>query len=150
MRLSARERQLLQVLAALLVIWLAIQIASWLWIAVAAVADVVLVFIVAWAFAYLIAPLVRWLDARTPLNRAGAVSLIYVVLAFLIAGILATVVPGLAAQLATLADRGPEYGQRAAALVTDAQATLKRAGIPGDLEQLYGSLPERIGVLASS
>ena len=59
MRVSDWDRQLLRVVGVLLATFLAIQIFILLWQAVGTVADVLLVFIAAWAIAYLLAPLVR-------------------------------------------------------------------------------------------
>ena len=73
MTLSKRERRLLVALVVLAIVFLALQIAATVWVAVARIADVVLIFIAAWAFSYMLAPLVDRIDRRTPLNRTGAV-----------------------------------------------------------------------------
>ncbi|MBM4420659.1 MAG: AI-2E family transporter [Chloroflexi bacterium] len=147
MSVTARERLVLRIFAVLAAAWLAIQIATWIWAGVTHFAEVILVFVVAWSLAYLLAPLVARLESRG-LGRVGAVGVVYVALAILVAAALAVVVPGLAAQLAGLAERAPEYGDRAGALVRDIQAALSRSGIPVNLEQAYGTLPTRLGELA--
>lgn len=150
MTLSRQERRLLAAVAGLAGVWLAIQIAAELWRAVAVVADVILVFLVAWVVAYLLGPLVTRIERHTPLNRAGSVILVYVGIAIVLGGILATAVPGLASQLTALAQRGPEYGDRAARIVIDLQAGLNQAGVPVNLDRLYGSIPGRLGELAAA
>jgi predicted PurR-regulated permease PerM len=145
-----RERHLLSLVGVLAGTWLAIQIVGELWRAFAVISDVVLIFIVAWAVAFLLGPLVGRLDRLTRLNRVGGVGVVYLGIAVLLTTILAVIIPGLAAQLMILGQRGPEYGDRAARMVTDMQAVLTHAGLQVDLTQLYGALPARLGELAAS
>lgn len=150
MKLSARERGLATLLAVLAAIWLGLQLAAWLWLAVARVADVVLVFIAAWALAYLLGPLIQRIERRTRLGHAGSVGVIYLGLFVILGGVVALLVPRLAEQLAALAANGPQYGAKAAAVVTDFQRDLTRNGVPFDILSFYGVLPARFGDLASS
>ncbi|MGH2500380.1 MAG: AI-2E family transporter, partial [Candidatus Limnocylindria bacterium] len=145
MNLGVRERRLMVALAVLLAIFLAFQIVAALSQAVLLVADVLVVFIVAWALSYLLAPLVERIDRRSPLDRTGAVIVVYLGIFVVLAAILALAVPSIAGQLATIAERGPEYGERARAAVIELQRALDRAGVQVDLAQLYGALPTRIG-----
>jgi predicted PurR-regulated permease PerM len=143
-QLSARERQLLIILVALLIVLAAIQIVTWLWLALLAVADVVLIFVAAWVLSYLLAPLVDRIDQRTPLNRTLSVVLVYFVIAIVLAGVLALGVPGLVAQLNDLVTRAPEYGDRAAQIVVGIQDRLERTGVPIKVTELYGAVPSRL------
>ncbi|MEK7284399.1 MAG: AI-2E family transporter [Chloroflexota bacterium] len=145
MELTRRERSILTWLGILLVAFLAIQVAMLVLGALAHVVDVILIFLVAWALAYMMVPLVDLIDRRTPLDRWGAVLVVYLAVALLLAATLALVVPVLASQLVTLVDRAPEYGDRAARVVVDWQAQLDRAGFRIDVAGLYGTLPERVG-----
>lgn len=104
-----RERRLLVLVGVLASIWLAIQIVGELWRAFAVIADVALIFIVAWALAYLLGPLVERIDRRTRLSRAGAVGVLYLGIAILLTTILAIVIPGMAA--ATLAPLGVPFAE---------------------------------------
>ena len=149
-RLSAREHQLLQVLVVLAILYLAIQVFAFGWIAVAQVADVILIFVAAWALAYLLSPLVNRIDARTPLNRTLSVVVVYIAIALVLTLIGLLVVPPLVAQLNDLVTRGPEYGERASQLAASIQATLERIGIRVDLATFYGTLPQRFGDLAAA
>src|SRR2546427_1533236 len=147
---SSRERQLLSTLVILLIIVAAFQIVATLWLAVLQVADVVLIFIAAWALSYLLSPLVNRIDERTPLNRALSVVLVYLGIAIVLAGVLALVVPGLVAQLNDLVTRAPEYGDRAAREAAGLQVQLERAGVPVKVTELYGAVPSRLSEAAGA
>jgi predicted PurR-regulated permease PerM len=116
----------------------------------ARVADVALVFIFAWALAYLLAPPVAWLDDRTRLNRVGAVFVVYVALVIGLVAALAIAVPAIAAQLASLAQSAPAFGDALAERVRALQADLELRGVQVDLEALYGALPERLAAAAAA
>src|SRR5438132_9449887 len=147
---SSRERQLLSTLVILLIIVAAFQIVATLWLAVLQVADVVLIFIAAWALSYLLSPLVNRIDERTPLNRALSVVLVYLGIAIVLAGVLALVVPGLVAQLNDLVTRAPESGDRAAREAAGLQVQLERAGVPVKVTELYGAVPSRLSEVAGA
>ncbi len=148
--LSAREHQLLQALVVLAIVYLAFQVFALGWVAVAQVADVVIIFVAAWALAYLLSPLVNSIDADTPLNRTSAVVVVYIAIALMLVLIGLLVIPPLVAQLNDLVTRGPEYGERATQLAAGIQTTLERIGIRVDLTEFYGTLPRRLGDLASA
>jgi predicted PurR-regulated permease PerM len=148
--LSAREHQLLQVLVSLAIIYLALQVFVLGWVAVAQVADVIIIFVVAWALAYLLSPLVNRIDHETPLNRTLSVVVVYIAIAMVLVLIGLLAIPPLVAQLNDLVTRGPEYGERAAQLAADIQSTLERFGIRVDLTEFYGTLPRRLGDLAAA
>ena len=149
-KLSDRERQLLQVLVVLAILYLGLQVFALGWVAVAQVADVIIIFIAAWALAYLLSPLVSRIDARTPLDRTYSVVVVYIAmgLVLVLVGLLA--IPPLVAQLNDLVTRGPEYGERATQLAAGIQSSLERLGIRVDLTEFYGTLPRRFGDLASA
>lgn len=150
MSLSAKEHQLLQVLVVLAIVYLAFQVFALGWVAVGQVADVVIIFVAAWALAYLLSPLVNSIDADTPLNRTFAVVVVYIAIALMLVLIGLLVIPPLVAQLNDLVTRGPEYGERATQLAAGIQTTLERIGIRVDLTEFYGTLPRRLGDLASA
>ncbi|HZP94732.1 MAG TPA: AI-2E family transporter [Candidatus Limnocylindria bacterium] len=150
MHLTESDRQLLRVVAVLFAAFLAIQVFALVWQAVGAVADVLLVFIAAWAVSYLLAPLVRRIDDRTPLDRTLSVVAVYIVIAVLLAAAGALVVPPLSQQLSDMIARAPEYGDRAGQAVINAQNTLASAGVKVDLADLYGTLPQRVGAIAGA
>ncbi len=148
--LSAREHRLLQALVVLAILYLAFQVFALGWVAVAQVADVIIIFVAAWALAYLLSPLVNRIDTGTPLNRTLAVVVVYIAIALVLVLIGLLVVPPLVAQLNDLVTRGPEYGERASQLAASLQTTLERVGIRVDLTEFYGTLPRRLGDLAAA
>jgi predicted PurR-regulated permease PerM len=134
----------------LAILFLAIQVFALGWVAVAQVADVIIIFVAAWALAYLLAPLVNRIDTQTPLNRTLSVVVVYIAIALVLVVIGLLVVPPLVAQLNDLVTRGPEYGERASQLAASIQAALERVGIRVDLAEFYGTLPRRLGDLAAA
>jgi predicted PurR-regulated permease PerM len=150
MDLSARDRALVTATLVLLLAYLGLQVAGEIVGVVARVADVLLIFLVAWAFAYLLLPLVDLLDRRTPLGRLGAVALVYIAIALVLGVVLVVGVPALAGQLAALTERGPEFGDKAAAIVVDLQRRLEAAGVRADIAALYGAVPARVADLTAA
>lgn len=150
MTLSPRERQFLSALVVLAIAFLAIEIFQRLYEAFIRVADVFVIFLVAWAVAYLLAPLVEALDRRTRLDRLGAVLVVYAALALVITGLLALVIPPLATQLGAIQERAPALADNARALAADLQRALAGFGLHVDLAQSIGSLPQRIADTAGS
>ncbi|MDQ6858723.1 MAG: AI-2E family transporter [Chloroflexota bacterium] len=150
MKLSARERQLLTILVVLLIVFVALQVFAILWQALGTIADVLVIFGGAWAFSYVLAPLVDRLDRRTRLNRLGAVLVVYAAIFILLAAAGAFAVPRLAEQLAALAARGPELGANADQAARDFQGTLDRLGLPVNISPIYAALPGRLAALAGT
>jgi predicted PurR-regulated permease PerM len=148
--LSPRERQLLTTLVVLLIILASFQLLSYVTDVLSRVADVVIIFVAAWAVSYLLSPLVNRIDQRTPLNRALSVVVVYIGIAFVLAGTLALAVPGLVSQLNDLIVRAPEYGDRAAREVVALQQRLEGAGLPVNVTDLYGQVPAKLSQIAGS
>ena len=150
MKLSARERQLLTLLAILAIVFLGLQVFAILWEALGRVADVLIVFGAAWAFSYILSPLVDRIDRRTPLNRFGAVLVVYTAIFIVLGAAGAYAVPRLAEQLAALAARGPELAAGADQAAKDFQTNLDRLGVPVNIVPLYEALPGRLANLAGT
>ena len=148
--LSTRERQLLTTLVVLLIVLAAFQLIADLTEALSRVADVLIIFIAAWAVSYLLSPLVSRIDQRTPLNRALSVVVVYIAIAFVLAGTLALAVPSLVSQLNDLIVRAPEYGERAAKEVIALQQRLEQAGLPISVTELYGQVPAKLSQIAGT
>src|SRR3989475_5337130 len=148
--LSARERQLLTTLAILLIILASFQILADLSEVLSRVADVVIIFVAAWALSFLLGPLVNRIDERTPLNRALSVVVVYIGIAVVLTGTLALAVPGLVSQLNDLVPRAPEYGDRAAREVLALQQRLEGSGVQVKVTDLYGQVPEKLSAFAGS
>ncbi len=150
MRLTKGDRRLLRIVAVLAALFLGIQVFVLVWQAVGTVADVLLVFVAAWAVSYLLAPLVRRIDERTRLDRTMSVVVVYIGIAIVLALAGALAVPTLSRQLSDLVTRAPEYGDRAGEAVISMQRSLESLGLRVDLADLYGTLPERIGAIAGA
>lgn len=150
MDLSQRDRTLVTATLVLLVAYLAFQVAAALLGLLLLVADVLLVFLAAWAVAYLLLPLVDLVDRRTRLDRLGAVALVYLAIALVLTLVLVLGIPALAGQLSSLTERGPEFGDKATSIVLDVQRWLRGAGIPTDIAALYGALPARVAELTGA
>jgi predicted PurR-regulated permease PerM len=150
MRLTKSDLQLLRIVGFLFAVYLAIQVFAQVWQAVGAIADVLLIFVAAWAIAYLLSPLVRRIDDRTRLDRTMAVIIVYIGVAIVLVILTSIVVVPLSQQLADFGARAPEYGNLAAQAVVNAQATLHGLGLQVDLTEIYGTLPQRVGAIASS
>jgi len=149
-KISAQERRLLTALVVLLIVFVALQVFAILWDALGRVADVLIIFGAAWAFSYVLSPLVDRLDQRTRLNRFGAVLVVYAAIFILLAAAGAYAVPRLAEQLAALAARGPELSASADLAAKDFQANLDRIGLPVNIVPLYEALPGRLAGLAGT
>jgi predicted PurR-regulated permease PerM len=134
----------------LAIVYLVLQVFALGWVAIAQVADVIIIFLAAWALAYLLSPLVNRIDAQTPLDRTFSVVVVYIAMGLVLVLIGLLAFPPLVAQLSDLATRGPEYGERATQLAAGIQSTLERFGIRVDLTEFYGSLPRRFGDLAAA
>ncbi|HEV8469617.1 MAG TPA: AI-2E family transporter [Candidatus Limnocylindria bacterium] len=150
MSLSPRERQLLTTLAVLLIILASFQILADLSAVLSRVADVVIIFIAAWALSFLLGPLVSRIDERTPLNRTLSVVVVYIGIAIVLAGTLALAVPGLVNQLNDLVTRAPEYGDRAAREVLALQQRLEGSGVSVNVTDLYSQIPAKLSAFAGS
>ena len=137
-------------LAVLAIVFLALQVFAILWEAFGRIADVLVIFGAAWAFSYVLAPLVDRIDRRTVLNRFGAVLIVYGAIFILLAAAGAFAVPRLADQLAALAARGPELGSNADQAAKDFQSNLDRLGVPVNIVPLYEALPGRLAELAGT
>ncbi len=141
MRLGDRDRQLLRIVGVLLAVYLGLQVFAQLWQAIGSIADVLLIFVAAWAISYLLAPLVNRVDERTPLDRTLSVVVVYIGLAIFVVAVLSLVIAPLTQQLSDFSTHATEYGAFAAQAVLNVQTTLQNIGIRVDLAELYGTLP---------
>src|ERR671934_888722 len=97
------------------------------------IADVALVFVFAWALAYLLAPSVVWLERRVRFGRLTAVLVVYAALVIGLAAALALVVPVIFQQLSGLVANAPHYGEALTGRVLQLQQDLKDRGVTVDL-----------------
>ncbi len=149
MPIDATQRRLITTLLVLGIVAVGLWVAGQLAEMLARVADVVLVFVFAWALAYLLLPPVAWLERRTRLGRAGAVATVYLAFVAALGVALSLTAPVLAAQLAEVIARAPEYGDRLSGGVRGIQGELGARGIPVDVAALYGTIPGRVAAFAA-
>ncbi len=111
--------------------------------------DTIAPLVIALLVAYLLNPLVTFVQTRARIARLGAVALVYLVLVALIITALATLVPLLIRQISGLA-RGLDgiLVQTSAAIKALPFATMM--GIPTDSSALADQLRKQLGALASS
>jgi predicted PurR-regulated permease PerM len=128
----------------------AFQVVAQLSDAIARLSAPLLIFILAWMIAFLLAPLVSRIDEGTRLNRVGAVVVVYVAIALLLAGMVIFGAPTLAHQLAQLAADATGYASGTTVLIRDIQTAIDGLGLPLNIVQLYGSLPATLGELTQS
>jgi predicted PurR-regulated permease PerM len=79
-----------------------------------------------------------------------SVVVVYVGVAFVLVVLTSIVVAPLSQQLSDFTARAPEYGNLAAQAVVNAQTTLGEIGLRVDLTEIYGTLPQRVGAIASA
>jgi predicted PurR-regulated permease PerM len=149
-KLSNGERQVLRIFVLCVTLLAAFQVVAQLSDAIARLSTPLLIFILAWMIAFLLAPLVSRIDEGTRLNRVGAVVVVYVAIALLLAGVVIFGAPALARQLAQLAADATGYASGTTVLIRDLQTAIDGLGLPLNIVQLYGSLPATLGELTQS
>jgi len=92
-------------------------------------------FLLAAAFAFMLEPPVRFLEARG-LSRLAAILITYTAVGGLVAGFLLYFIPVLVGQLTLLSASLPALTYRAGEIVTGLQETYLRAGIPDEVRQV--------------
>lgn len=150
MKLSKGERQVLRVFALCITLLAVFQVIAVVSDVIARFSAPVLIFILAWMVAFLLAPVVNRIDEGTRLNRVGAVGVVYGAIALLLAGMVIFGVPSLTHQLTELAAAATGYASGTTALIKDIQTAIDGLGLPLNVIQLYGSLPATLGDLTQS
>src|SRR5438094_7195426 len=69
--------------------------------------DIIILFFLAWLLAFTLLPVVRFLEARLPIGRAGGAAIVYLVLLVGLTTIVVLVVPLLVDQVSQLASQLP-------------------------------------------
>jgi predicted PurR-regulated permease PerM len=147
MELTPGEHRLLRALLVLGVAALALWVGGVLAAIFERIANVVLLFVLAWAAAFLLAPSVARMQARFGFPRVLAVAIVYLVLFLALTLSLALLVPVVTTQVAGFIQDAPASGERMSQQVRGLQRELDARGIQLDLTELYGSLPQRAAVL---
>src|SRR5438067_1829144 len=85
------------------VVALTLYLAGELWRLIAHFADIMVLFFLAWLLAFTLLPLVRILQTRLPIGRAGAAAVVYLALLICLVTTLFLVIPVLVEQVSQLA-----------------------------------------------
>lgn len=150
MKLTKGERQMLRVLGLFVTLLAGFQVVEQVGNVIARFSAPLLIFILAWMIAFLLAPLVDRIGEGTRLNRVGAVVVVYIAIALILVGTVVFGVPILAHQLTQLAADATGYTSGTAAMIRDIQAAVDGLGLPINVVELYGSLPATLGELTQS
>ncbi|HVC32510.1 MAG TPA: AI-2E family transporter [Chloroflexota bacterium] len=137
-------------LVILAVIAVGLYVAGELWTLVVHFGDIIIEFFLAWLLAFILLPVVRFLDDHLPGGLPSAAAIVYLFLLVVLATILVLVVPLLLAQVSELALQLPTVAASAPKLIREVQAALDQRNIPIDLGTLTGpSLSQQAGLLGS-
>ncbi|HYY90340.1 MAG TPA: AI-2E family transporter, partial [Chloroflexota bacterium] len=95
-----------------------------LWQVVQELADIILLFFLAWLLAFVLEPLVAALIEVIHLPRLAAIGLTYLFLLIVLTSAVIVLVPALALQVVEIARNLPTYSERVLTGVTDLQANV--------------------------
>lgn len=146
---------MLRILVGLMTVVVALFLLGLVFSVLTTIADVILLFFLAWVITFLLEPVALFL-IRRGFPRVLAVALVYLALLIVISGAIVLTIPTIQSQVQQLADelRTDFSAERLSALNTDAVAFLQRLGLsPRDarnaVDQLSRQIPERTGMLAT-
>ncbi len=129
--LTARERRWLDIVLILAVIALTFVVLGFFANLLAAFGDIILVFFLAWLLAFILTPIVTRLAAISPITRAGAVVVVYILLfgglVILVVGVAGAIAGSIADFIASV----PALRNDLPAIVAPWQARLNGLGLSG-------------------
>jgi predicted PurR-regulated permease PerM len=123
------RHRVLRILLGLVTVLVAMWVLGVVWSVLASVADILLLFFLAWVITFILAPVSNFLISRK-FPRVLAVSLVYIALLVVISGAIVLMVPAIQSQVTQLAD------EIKSDLSAERLATLNQSGI--DLLQRFG------------
>ncbi|MCL4458985.1 MAG: AI-2E family transporter [Chloroflexi bacterium] len=127
----------LKALIILLVISAAIFLASQFWALVMWIADIIMLFFLAWLLSFVLKPLVSFPCRYLRLSRAVAVIIVYVGLILTLVSVMILIVPVIALQLTQLGTNLPDYAERLTKWIIPLQSELHRYNIDLDLAKIW-------------
>jgi predicted PurR-regulated permease PerM len=148
--LLARHR-VLRVIAILAAVILAIYAMQLIWSSLVTIGDIIVEFFLAWLIAFMLNPIVALLNKRGA-PRPLAVSLVYLAVAVLLAGLIILIVPIMGDQMRRLAAEltNTVTPGNLAQLAPNLTLTLERLGMkPHDAQQLIEQLSQQVPTSAS-
>lgn len=132
------------------VIAVGLYVAGQLWMLAVHFGDIIILFFLSWLLAFILLPIVRFLDDKLPVGLSGAAAIVYIVLLLIVAASLVLVVPLLIAQVSQLANQLPTIAADIPGEVRLVQRWLDQRNIPIDLGVITGpSLSQQVGQLGS-
>jgi predicted PurR-regulated permease PerM len=139
-----------RVLIILGVLALGMYVVGQLWELAVHFGDIIGLFFLAWLLAFILLPVVRFLEARFPIGRSGAAAVVYVVLLVCLATLVVLIVPLFVDQVAQLAGQLPTLAASLPGRVSQVQHFLDERNLPIDAAALTGpSLSQQAGQLGS-
>jgi predicted PurR-regulated permease PerM len=114
--------------------------------------DITILFFLAWFLAFMLLPIVRFLDRYLRVGVAGAAAVVYLALLIGMVTLLVLVIPLLIQQMSQLTAQLPTVTARVPAIVRQLQASLDERGIPAAVAATTGgpSLSQQATQLGSS
>ncbi|HEU5349044.1 MAG TPA: AI-2E family transporter, partial [Ktedonobacterales bacterium] len=146
------RHRVLRLLLGLVTILVAMWVISIVWSLLASVADVVLLFFLAWIVTFVLAPVSNFLISRK-FPRVLAVSLVYIALLIVISGAIVLMVPAIQSQVTQLANeiKSDLSAERLAALNQSIVDLLQRVGFTQrDAQHIVSQLSQQVPVWAGS
>ncbi len=132
------------------VIAVGLYVAGQLWMLAVHFGDIIILFFLSWLLAFILLPIVRFLDDKLPVGLPGAAAIVYIFLLLVVAASLVLVVPLLIAQVSQLANQLPTIAAGLPGEVRHVQRWLDERNIPIDLGVITGpSLSQQVGQLGS-
>jgi predicted PurR-regulated permease PerM len=93
-------------------------------------ADITILFFLAWFLAFILLPIVRFLDRYLRIGVAGAAALVYLALLFAMVTLLVLVIPLMIQQMSQLTTQLPTITAKVPSIVRQVQTSLDDRGIP--------------------
>lgn len=136
--LSDRQRHWLDLLLPLATIAVALVVIDQLSELLAAFSDIILIFFLAWLLAFILSPVVTFLERRVPrLPRGAAVVGVYGALVAVLVGLALVLAATLAGSLANLIAQLPTFERRLPGILASWQSALDALGLHLDLVGLF-------------
>lgn len=146
------RHRILRILLGLVTVLVAMWVISNMWQLLTSVADIVLLFFLAWVITFILAPVSNFLISRK-FPRVLAVSLVYVALLVVISGAIVLMVPAIQSQVTQLANeiKSDLSADRLAALNQGAVDLLHRFGFSkADAQRMVSQVSAQVPVWAGS
>ncbi|HEY1387019.1 MAG TPA: AI-2E family transporter [Ktedonobacterales bacterium] len=146
------RHRVLRLLLGLVTVLVAMWVLGVIWSVLASVADILLLFFLAWVITFILAPVSNFLISRK-FPRVLAVSLVYIALLVVISGAIVLMVPAIQSQVTQLADeiKSDLSAERLATLNQSAIDLLQRVGFTAkDAQHIVSQISQQVPGWAGS